>query len=323
MSSTTTFHSSDRSFRVERCEDLEPERVAGQHYIIGVESMTRAKIALFVLEALPNARVVRRFVHDHAADLVLVGLSNAERRLAGGLTGQLRRHMARSGPWFLPYLATNFGLPDILRPAAPLLQAAGGARDTPEATPLRRLCADRGIPMIRVDDVNGEAVAEALRRAAPDLVVTFHFDQVLSRETIALARLVGINVHPALLPRHRGPVPTIHALADGDRAFGVTLHRLVPAIDAGAILVQAACDLPADVTATRAAILLHARARPLMDDLLDEVARDGALPEGRAVPTMPYRPFPPAAMLREMRGRGMRLTDRADLAASLTLAARA
>lgn len=285
--------------------------------------MTRAKIALLVLEALPNARVVRRFVHDHAADIVLVGLSNPERRLVGGLTGQLRRHMARSGPRLLPYLAVNFGFPDILRPASPLLQAVGSARDVPEATPLRRLCAALSIPTIKVEDVNGAAVAEALRSAAPDLLVTFHFDQVLSAATIGMARLGGINVHPAMLPHHRGPVPTIHALADGERAFGVTLHRLAPTIDAGAILVQAAADLPADITATRAAALLHERARPLMDAVLEEVARSGALPEGRVVPTMPYRPFPSAALLKEMRRRGLRLVDRADLAASLTLAARA
>ena len=275
-----------------------------------------------MLEALPNARVVRRFVHDHAADIVLVGLSNPERRLVGGLTGQLRRHMVRSGPRFLPYLAINFGLPDILRPAAPLLQAVGGAGDVPEATPLRRLCRALAIPTIKIEDVNGEAVTAALRAVAPDVVVTFHFDQVLSAETIGLARLGGINVHPALLPRHRGPVPTIHALADGDHAFGVTLHRLAPTIDAGAILAQAPAALPADVTATAAAILLHARARPLMDDVLDDIARSGTIPEGTAVPKMPYRPFPSATLLREMWRGGRRLTDRADLAAALALSAR-
>ena len=284
--------------------------------------MTRAKIALFVLEALPNARVVRRFIRAHAADIVLVGLSNPERRLVGGLTGQLRRHMVRSGPRFLPYLAVNFGFPDILRPASPLLQAVGGARETPEATPMRRLCESLGIPTIKVEDVNGQSVAEALRAAGPDLIITFHFDQVLSGETIGLARLGGINVHPAMLPHHRGPVPTIHALADGDRRFGVTLHRLAPTIDAGAILIQAAADLPVDVTATRAATLLHERARSMMDTMLEEVARSGALAEGRAVPKMPYRPFPSAALLKDMRRRGLRLVDRTDLAASLTLAAR-
>ncbi|MEG9527206.1 MAG: formyl transferase, partial [Hyphomicrobiales bacterium] len=41
--------------------------------------MARPRIALFVLEALPNARVVRRLVADYRADIAFVGLSNAER----------------------------------------------------------------------------------------------------------------------------------------------------------------------------------------------------------------------------------------------------
>lgn len=281
--------------------------------------MPRARIALFVLEALPNARAVRRFVSDHAADIVLVGLSNAERPLVGGLSGQMRRHMARSGPRFLPYLAVNFGLPDLLRLAAPLTQQLVGSADTPEATPLRRLCTKLRIPTLRVDDVNGTPVTRALREAAPDLLVTFHFDQILAADTIALARLGGLNIHPALLPRHRGPVPTIHALADGDRAFGVTLHRLAPAIDAGTILAQKVVELPSDVTATRASKLLHEDGRRLLDIALDEIALLGEVPEGRAVPTLPYRPFPTAALLRDMRRRGLRLTDMGDLAAALSL----
>ena len=72
--------------------------------------MARPRIALFVLEALPNARAVRRLVADLRADIALVGLSNAERPSSGGLTGQIRRHLARSGTGILPYLAVNFGL---------------------------------------------------------------------------------------------------------------------------------------------------------------------------------------------------------------------
>ena len=84
--------------------------------------MARPRIALFVLEALPNARAVRRFVADHAADIAFVGLSNAERPSAGSLVVQVRRHLKRSGPAFLPYLGVNFGLPDLLAPAASVIQ---------------------------------------------------------------------------------------------------------------------------------------------------------------------------------------------------------
>jgi len=141
--------------------------------------MSRARIALFVLEALPNARVVRRFVADHSADIAFVGLSNAERPSSGGLTGQVRRHLTRSGTGILPYLAVNFGLPDLLRPLAPLTQAVAGSGDAPESTPLKTLCRRLGIPTLTVDDVNGPEVAQRVRETAPDLILTYHFDQIL------------------------------------------------------------------------------------------------------------------------------------------------
>ncbi|MCJ2134643.1 formyl transferase [Methylobacterium sp. J-026] len=285
--------------------------------------MGRPRIALFVLEALPNARVVRRLVADHRADIALVGLSNAERPSSGGLTGQVRRHLARSGPGILPYLAVNFGLPDLLRPLAPLTQAVAGSGDAPESTPLKTLCRRLGIPTLTVDDVNGPAVAQTLRDTAPDLILTYHFDQILKPETIGLARLGGINGHPGLLPRHRGPVPTIHALAEGPGSFGMTLHRLAAAIDTGAILDQEAVPLPPGTTATRAAVALHAHGRGMLDRLLDAVARTGALPEGRTAEVLPYCPFPDRTMLAALRRRNLRLTDGRDLREALSLSGKA
>ena len=281
--------------------------------------MGTPRIALFALEALPNARAVRRFVADHAGDIAFVGLSNAERPANGGLIGQVRRHLARSGPGFLPYLGVNFGLPDLLRPLAPLTQRLAGTAETPEATPLAALCRRLAIPVLRIDDVNGEAVAQAFAAQGPDLIVAFHFDQIFSAATLERARLGGINLHPSLLPLHRGPVPTIHALADGKGAFGVTVHRLAPAIDAGAILAQEALALPDDTTATRAAVRLHDHGRILVDRVLGAIAAEGAIPAGRSVPVLPYCGFPDRALLARMRRERRLLTDTRDLRDALTL----
>lgn len=280
--------------------------------------MTRPRIALFVLEALPNARAVRRFVQDHAGDIAFVGLSNAERPNSGGLTGQVRRHFARSGPAFLPYLAVNFGLPDLLAPASGMLRRLMGTGDAATATPLKALCRTLGVPTLRIDDVNGSDVAQAFEAHAADLIVAFHFDQIFSAATLALAPLGGINVHPGLLPRHRGPVPTIHALAEEVPGFGVTIHRLTPAIDAGAILAQEASDFPSGTTATRAAILLHERGRVLLDRVLHDLAA-GTLREGVVADPLPYCPFPDRALLAGLARRNRKLVDGADLRAALSV----
>jgi methionyl-tRNA formyltransferase len=284
--------------------------------------MKRPRLALFVLEALPNARAVRQFVADHAADIAFVGLSNAERPNSGGLVGQVRRHLARSGPAILPYLGVNFGLPDLLAPLSSLTRRLAGAGSAAGATPLKALCERLRIPTLRVDDVNGPEVAQAFAAHAPDLIVTFHFDQILSGPTLLRAPLGGLNIHPGLLPRHRGPVPTIHALAEAEPAFGVTVHRLAVTIDAGAILAQRAVALPPDTTATGASVLLHAEGRVLLEDVLGRIA-DGTLAAGETPAILPYCPFPDRALLADLRRRGRKLTDARDLKAALTLSAQA
>ncbi len=282
--------------------------------------MSRPGIALFVLEALPNARAVRRFVADHAAEIAFVGLSNAERPSSGGLVGQVRQHLVRSGPAILPYLGVNFGLPDLLAPLSGVTRRLAGASGAATATPLKTLCAQHGIPTLTVDDVNGAEVAAAFDSYAPDVIVTFHFDQILSARTLALAPLGGLNVHPGLLPRHRGPVPTIHALAEPEPAFGVTVHRLAVTIDAGAILAQEVVTMPADTTATRASVILHEHGRALLDPLLDQLA-EGTLPAGESPAILPYCPFPDRTLLRRLRQGGRRLTDVRDLGEALALSA--
>ena len=56
--------------------------------------------------------------------------------------------------------------------------------------------------------------------------------------------------------------------------------------------------------------------------LLDTVAATGALPEGRMADVLPYCPFPDRAMLANLKRRGLRLTDAADLAAAARLSLR-
>jgi phosphoribosylglycinamide formyltransferase 1 len=49
-----------------------------------------------------------------------------------------------------------------------------------------------------------------------------------------------LNIHPALLPAYRGLDTHARALADGVKIHGCTVHFVVPALDAGPIIAQAA-----------------------------------------------------------------------------------
>ncbi len=251
------------------------------------------RIALLTLPSPMSDEACLRVLAGGIGRVVLVGLSDPMRPAAGGMAGQVRRHLARSGPRILPYLALGFGLP--------------GGRSA-----LRRAAMAAGAACIDVSEVNGPDFAAALRDASADLILTLHFDQILAPATIALAPLGGINLHPSLLPRHRGPMPAFWALADRDGDTGVSLHRLAPRIDAGPLLAQARVALPAGVSALEASRRLHLAGLPLLPPVLAAFARDGDAP-GTVAPLLPYRPFPDAAALRDAARCGVRLVSVADI----------
>ena len=166
-------------------------------------------------------------------------------------------------------------------------------------------------------DVNSPAFQTVLRESGAELIICFHFDQILHAETIAVARHGGINVHPGLLPLHRGPVPTLHAQLDPDPVWGVTVHQLITRIDAGAILAQARLALPSDITALGAAQALHMAALPLLDSVLARLAQGDM--GTTQTPTLPYCGFPSRHMLRRLRRDGRRGVSWSDLLAALRL----
>ena len=260
------------------------------------------RIALFTLESPASSAAVHAFVEVHAAELVLIGRSKPYRAATGGAFGQFWRHMRRSGPRFLPYLFVNFVLPSL----------AGRKRHG-----LAGIARAHGIALLEVEDVNGAACHAALAAARPDVVLSFHFDQIFTLETLALAPMGGVNIHPSLLPRHRGPIPAFWALQEGPGATGISIHRIAARIDAGDVLTQRAHALPPGVSASTAAQLLHEAALPMIGDVLRALAEGKA--ESAAAPPLPYCGFPSAAELRTARRRGVRLVKAADWRAALGL----
>ncbi len=89
--------------------------------------------------------------------------------------------------------------------------------------------------------------AAAIARLAPDLIVSATFPRRIPKEVTAIPRLGAVNLHPAPLPRGRGPNPQ-RLIYDGDLTAGATLHRIAPGFDTGAILSRHERLLPVAVT---------------------------------------------------------------------------
>lgn len=85
--------------------------------------------------------------------------------------------------------------------------------------------------------LNSKESREFLRSINPDLLISIACPQILRKKVLAIPRLGAWNVHSSLLPENRGMLPTFWSLYNGDTP-GVTLHEMVPDLDAGRILVQ-------------------------------------------------------------------------------------
>jgi len=121
-------------------------------------------------------------------------------------------------------------------------------RTHPKPDLVARIAGHLGHPVEVAADVNAEPFARCLREYGPDVVVMASFDQIIHPEVLAIPRLGWLNLHPSLLPRHRGPEPIYWAIAGGETESGITVHWTVERIDAGPILEQRAVPILAGDT---------------------------------------------------------------------------
>jgi phosphoribosylglycinamide formyltransferase-1 len=100
-------------------------------------------------------------------------------------------------------------------------------------------------------------VASVLDAAAPDLIVLAGFMRVLSADFVGRYTGRMLNIHPSLLPRHRGLHTHKRALAAGDAVHGASVHFVTADLDAGPVVLQSQLAvLPQESEASLAARVL-------------------------------------------------------------------
>jgi len=100
-----------------------------------------------------------------------------------------------------------------------------------------------GLPVFQSPSLRRpEAVAE-LASLKPDVIVVCAFGAMLPQPVLDIPARSALNVHPSLLPRHRGASPIAAAILAGDEQTGVTIMLVDPGMDTGPILSQRAIPI--------------------------------------------------------------------------------
>jgi phosphoribosylglycinamide formyltransferase-1 len=92
------------------------------------------------------------------------------------------------------------------------------------------------------------ALAEAVTRYEPDLVLLAGFMRIFTEGFIRRFPRRIVNIHPSLLPAFPGLHTHRQALAAGVKLHGATVHVVTPALDNGPIVIQGAVPVLAGDT---------------------------------------------------------------------------
>ena len=111
-----------------------------------------------------------------------------------------------------------------------------GRRLQLRATPIATAARERGIRVVTPARLRSDDAREELARYDPDGLVLVAYGQIVPPHLLALGRRPPLNVHPSLLPRHRGAAPVAGTIQAGDPEGGVTLMVMTAELDAGPIV---------------------------------------------------------------------------------------
>lgn len=142
------------------------------------------------------------------------------------------------------------GSPEIALPSLELLSKKGmvcgvlTAPDRPSgrgrkltSPPVKTLATALGLPLLQPLKLN-QAARDAVSELNPDLMAVFAYSKIFGPKFLSLFPKGAVNVHPSLLPKHRGPAPIPGAILAGDDITGVTVQYVGLEMDAGDILIQ-------------------------------------------------------------------------------------
>lgn len=161
--------------------------------------------------------------------------------------------------------------------------AGRGRHERP--SPVKGAALGYGLPVSQPPRISAPEAVAQLAGLAPEVMIAAAYGQILRQEVLDVPPKGVVNIHPSLLPRYRGASPVAAAILAGDAETGVTIMRLVLALDEGPILSQRRIPIdPQDTTgsltqrlAKEGADLLLETLPPYLAGSLDPQPQDAAM----------------------------------------------
>ncbi len=131
----------------------------------------------------------------------------------------------------------------VTAPARPV-----GRRQVETPTPVETTARELGLTVLAPARLRDPAAIADVLALEPALLVLADYGQIVPAELLDVPS-GALNLHPSLLPRHRGATPIPAAILAGDAETGVSLMRMDAGLDTGPIVARERVALAGDETA--------------------------------------------------------------------------
>jgi methionyl-tRNA formyltransferase len=115
-------------------------------------------------------------------------------------------------------------------------------------SPVKQIATEEEIPILQPKNARDPDLAGKIEALKPDISVVVAYGHILPQRIIDVPPKGTLNIHASLLPLLRGAAPIQAAIKQGMAETGVTIMRVVTALDAGPILIQAEAPILDDET---------------------------------------------------------------------------
>lgn len=138
-------------------------------------------------------------------------------------------------------------------------------------SPVKAHAAAARVPVLQPDRLKDPSFIDAFTALQPDLGVVAAYGKILTDQVLAIPRLGMVNVHASLLPKYRGAAPVHRAVMAGDAETGVTIMRVVKALDAGPMLAVVRRQIGPDETSEQVERALGELGAALLVETIDRM----------------------------------------------------
>jgi methionyl-tRNA formyltransferase len=157
--------------------------------------------------------------------------------------------------------------------------------------PVKARALDAALPILQPERLKEPAFLERLTALEADLGIVAAYGKILTDAVLATPPLGLLNVHASLLPRYRGAAPVHRAVIAGERETGVTIMRVVKALDAGPMLSTVRREIGPEDTSEEVERDLSRLGAELLVSTVDDLAsgRSHETPQDETAATYAHR----------------------------------